>query len=52
MGIHEGAEKVLVIADFCGSAHVRYLDCADTGLGGCPVYLYSVLGAEVISLVV
>lgn len=52
MGIHEGAEKVLAIADFCGSAHVRYLDCADTGLGSCAVYLYGVLRVEVMSLVV
>ena len=44
--IHEGAEEVLVVADFRRSAHVGHLDCADTRFGGCPVYLYIVLGIE------
>lgn len=44
MGIHEGAEEVLVVADFRGSTHVGLLDCADTRFGGCSVYLYCVLG--------
>lgn len=46
MGIHEGAEEILVVADFRGSAHARHLDCVDARFGGCPVYLYDVLGVE------
>lgn len=46
MVIHEGAEEILVVADFRRSAHVGHLDCADTRFGGCPVYLYIVLKIE------
>jgi hypothetical protein len=43
LGIHERAKKVLVIADFVGSALVRYADCIDTRISSGSIYLYVVL---------
>jgi hypothetical protein len=50
VGIHEGAEEILVVADFHCSAHVGHLDCADARFSGGPLYLYCVLEIAVILL--
>jgi hypothetical protein len=43
VGFYEGAEEILVIADFRRVALVRNLDCADTRVGGRSFHLHIIL---------
>lgn len=43
MGLYEGAQEVLALADYHGPAPPRFPDCLDTGICGGAVYLYLVL---------
>ena len=44
MGIYEGTEEVLAIANYTRASPARYADCVDARLSGRALCVYLVLG--------
>lgn len=48
MGVYEGTQEVLALADSCRDVAIRDAHCFDPGLGSRAVHLYVIL-ADIIS---